>query len=143
MALIKQIACGNVPVTNMSFLLALEVGLLHSLNNSTQMRYRSNTALFWDVALSIGSPRLLRLFSSDKHFGQVNSGECIRSKYPPKKGNYNFAVPDERTLRKSKTQIPKDVPCGIINESLDMLDNSKEYILSLDGKQVGPGLKEH
>ena len=143
MALIKQIACGNVPVTNMSFLLALEVGLLHSLNNSTQMHYRSDTALFWEVALSIGGPRLLRLFSSDKHFGQVNSGECIRSKYPPKKGNYNFAVPDERTLRKSKTQIPKDVPCGIINESLDMLDNSKEYILSLDGKQVGPGLKEH
>ena len=143
MALIRQIASGNLPVTNMAFLLSLEVGLLHSLNNSTQMRYRNDTAMFWEVALSIGGPRLLRLFSSDKHFGQVNSGDCKKSKYPPKKGSYNFAVPDERTLKKSKTQIPKDVPCGIINQSLEMLDKNKEFILSLDGKQVGPGFKEH
>ena len=92
--------------------------------------------------MSIGGPRLLRLFSSDKHFGQVNSGECKKSKYPPSQGNYNFAVPDERTLRKSKTEIPKDVPCGIIEESLLLLDANKEYILSLDGKQAGQGLRE-
>ena len=114
MALIKQIANGQLPVTNMAFLLALEVGLLHSLRNSTQMRYCNDTALFWEIALSLGGPRLLRLFSSDKHFGMVNSGDCDKSKYPPSKGNYNFAVPDEWTLRKSKTQIPKDVLCGII-----------------------------
>ena len=52
-------------------------------------------------------------------------------------------VPGEWTLRKSKTQIPKDVPCGIIEESLQNLDNDKEFILSLDGKQVGQGLKEN
>ena len=143
MALIKQIANGQLPVTNMAFLLTLEVGLLHSLKNSTQMRYHNDTALFWEIALSLGGPRLLRLFSSDKHFRMVNSGDCEKSKYPPLKGNYNFAVPDERTLRKSKTQIPKDVPCGIIEESLQNLDNDREFILSLDGKQVRQGLKEN
>ena len=143
MCLIKQIASGNLPVTNMAFLLSLEVALLHSLKNSTQMRYRNDTSLFWEIALSIGGPRLLRLFSCDKHFGMVNSGECKKSKYPPSKGTYNFAVPDERTLRKSKTNIPKDVPCGIIDESFHILDNAKEFILSLDGKQVGQGLKEN
>ena len=143
MALITQIASGTFPFTNMAFLLSLEVALLHSLQNSTQMHYRSDTSLFWEIALSIGGPRLLQLFSSDKHFGQVNSRQCKKSKYPPKKGNYNFAIPDERILRKSKTQIPKDVPCGINNESFEMLDGSKEFILSLDGKQVGSGLKDH
>ena len=142
MALMKQIGSGELPVTNMAFLLALEVGLLHSLENSTQMRYRNDTALFWEIALSIGGPRLLRLFSSDKHFGMVNTGECKKSKYPPSKGNYNFAVPDERILRKSKTEIPKDVECGIISESFTTLEKDKEFILSLDGKQVGQGLKE-
>ena len=73
----------------------------------------------------------------------MNSGQCKKSKYPPKKGIYNFAIPDERILRKSKTQILKDVPCGIINESFEMLDGSKEFILSLDCKRVGSGLKEH
>ena len=98
--------------------------------------------MFWELVLSIGGPRLLRLFSSDKHFGQVNSGDCKKSKYPPSKGNYNFAVPDEHTLRKSKTHIPKDVPCGLIEDSFTLLDGNKEYILSLDGKQAGQGLKE-
>ena len=142
MALMKEIASGKMPVTNISFLLALEVGLLHSLNNSTQMRYRDETTLFWEMALSVGGPRLLRLFSSDKHYGQVNSGKSDKSKYFPKDGSYNFAVPDERILQKSKTNIPKDVPCGIMDESLKLLSIDKEYILSLDGKQVGTGLKE-
>ena len=85
MALMKQVASGDLPVSNMAFLLALEVGLLHSLDNSTQMRYRKDTALFWEIALSVGGPRLLRLFSSDKHFGMVNTGECEKSKYPLRK----------------------------------------------------------
>ena len=60
----------------------------------------------------------------------MNSGQYKKSKYPPKKGNYNFAVPDEHILRKSKTKIPKDVPCGLITKSFEMLDGSKEFILS-------------
>ena len=46
MALMQHIASGQIPVTNMSFLLCLEVGLLHSLDNATQMRYRNDTAMF-------------------------------------------------------------------------------------------------
>ena len=46
MALITQIASGTFPVTNMAFLLSLKVALLHSLQNSTQMGYRSHTSLF-------------------------------------------------------------------------------------------------
>ena len=51
-------------------------------------------------------------------------------------------MPDEHILRKSKTEIPKDVECGIIEESFGILEKEKEFILSLDGKQVGQGLKE-
>ena len=143
MALMEGLANGKLPITNMPFLLALEFALLQSLENSTQMRYREDTTLFWEIALSIGGPRLLRLFAADKHFGQVNAGKSKQSKYSPKDGTYNFAVPDERILRKSKTNIPKDIPCGVIDEALNLLVPEKEYILSLDGKQVGQGLKEN
>ena len=34
------------------------------------------------------------------------------------------------------------MPTGVINEGIKMLDPSKEYIISLDGKQTGKGLKE-
>ena len=93
MALMEGLANGKLPVTNMPFLLALK--LLQSLENTTQMRYCEDTTLFWEISLSLGGPRLLRLFASDKHFGQVNSGKSKQSKYSPKDGNYNFAVPDE------------------------------------------------
>ena len=83
------------------------------------------------------------MFASDKHFGQVNSGKSKQSKYSPKDGSYNFAVPDERILRKSKANIPKDIPCGVIDEAVNLLVPKKEYILSLDGKQVGQGLKDN
>ena len=90
-----------------------------------------------------GRAKIAEVILSRQTFRLVNSGECVKSKYPPKKGSYNFAVPDECTLWKSKTRIPKDVPCGIVEESFQNMDNDKEYILSLDGKQVGQGLKEH
>ena len=43
-------------------------------------------------------------------------------------------------LRKSKTGLPKCVKCGIIEESICLVDKGKEYVLALDGKQTSPGL---
>ena len=141
MAFMKLTSSGTLPVTNISTLLNMELSKLKSLQNSTQMRYREDTCLFWETVLSIGGPRLLRLFSSDKHFGQVNSGAVEKSKYNPLLGNNNFAVPDERILRKSKTFVDKEIPCGIIDEAVQLLQQNKQYIVSLDGKQAGLGLR--
>ena len=96
MAFMNMIANGQLSVVNMSVLLCMELALLFSLASTMQMRYREDTALFWEVVLSVGGPRTLRLFSSDKHQGSVNSGECEKSKYIPEKGSFNFAVPDKK-----------------------------------------------
>ena len=140
MAFMSMIANGQLSIANMAVLLCMEVGLLFSLASTTQMRYREDTSLFWEVVLSVGGPRTLQLFSSDKHQGKVNSGACERSKYNPHEGSFNFAVPDEKLLRKSKTGLPKCVKCGIIEESMCLVDKEKEYVLALDGKQTSPGL---
>ena len=140
MAFMSMIANGQLSIANMAVLLCMEVGLLFSLASTTQMRYREDTSLFWEVVLSVGGPRTLRLFSSDKHQGKVNSRACERSKYNPHEGSFNFAVPDEKLLRKSKTGLPKCVKCGIIEESICLVDKGKEYVLALDGKQTSPGL---
>ena len=34
----------------------------------------------------------------------------------------------------------KIIPCGIIEESVKLLDKEKEFVLSIDGKQLIPGL---
>ena len=140
MAFLEMLSSGQLSVLNMSVLLAMEVALLFSLSTTTGMRYREDTATFWEVVLGVGGPRTLRLFSSDKHLGQVNSGESERGKFHPGKGNFNFAVPDERLLKRSKTGIPKNIKCGIIEESSLFIENGKEYVLSLDGKQATQGL---
>ena len=140
MAFMNMIANGQISVANMAVLLCMELALLFSLASTTQMRYREDTELFWEVVLSVGGPRTLRLFSSDKHQGSVNSAECEKSKYNPQKGSFNFAVPDEKILKRSRTGLPKLLKCGIIEESLNFLDMDKEYVLALDGKQASPGL---
>ena len=118
MAFVHGICGGIVKPKNISILLAIEYCYLISLSNTTAMRYREDTCKFWETALAVGGPKLMRLFSSDKHFGQVNNKESCKSKYNPQKGNLNFAVPDDKILRKSKTNIPNYVECGIINEEL-------------------------
>ena len=140
MAFMEMIASGQLSVVNMAVLLAMEMALLFTLTSTTQMQYRKDTSLFWETILAVGGPRMLHLFSSDKHFGQVNSGESAKSKYPPSKGHFNFTVPDEKTLLKSKLVMPKFIPCGIIEESVKLLDKEKEFVLSLDGKQLIPSL---
>ena len=113
-AFLQGLSDGNVQANNISIQLAMEYSLLQSLNNSTQMRYRHSTCQFWEIVLATGGPRLLRFFSSDKHFGQVNSGISEKGKYKPTSGSYNFAVPDERLLWKSTTDVLNKVKCGII-----------------------------
>ena len=125
MAFMNMICTGQLSVMNIAVLLSMEVALLLSLASTTQMRYRNETALFWEVVLAVGGPRTLRLFSSDKHMGLVNTGDCKKSKYDPSKGNFNFAVPDEKILRKSRTGLPKEIPCGIIEDSIKLLDRDK------------------
>ena len=60
---------------------------------------------------------------SDKHHGKVNSNVCLKSKYHPEMGNFNFAVLDKKILSRS------------------MIDNSKEIVVCLDGKQTAKGLR--
>ena len=114
--------------------------IVFSLVSTTQMRYRNDTSLFWKTVLLVGGPCTLRLFSSNKHFRQVNSGRSSKSKYDPKTGNFSFAVLDEKTLRKSRTGIPNFVKCGIIDDAVKLVDKKKEFVLSMDDKQLIPGL---
>ena len=141
MAFVNGITEGSISVSNIAILLALEYSYLMSLSNTTRMRYRYETCKFWEIVQTVGGSRLMRLFSSDKHHGKVNSNVCLKSKYHPETGNFNFAVPDKKILSRSKTEIPNRVPAGIISESLTMIDKSKEIVVCLDGKQTAKGLR--
>ena len=140
MAFVDGIVNETISVSNISILLAMEYSYLMSLGTTTQMRYRDETCKFWECVRNIGGPKLMRLFSSDKHFGKVRSNECDKNKYNPTAGNFNFAVPKNKVLNRSKTNIPTSVEPGIINEAIKLIDKTKQIVLSMDGKQTGKGL---
>ena len=63
-----------------------------------------------------------------------------RGNYDPESSNHNFAVPDVKSLIKNSGQIPNLVFPGILDSAIKMLDKSKQYVLSVDGKKIAAGL---
>ena len=63
-----------------------------------------------------------------------------RGNYDPGSSNHNFAVPDVKSLIKNSGQIPNLVFPGIPDFAIQMIDKSKQYVLSIDGKKIVAGL---
>ena len=139
--LLTQLSEGTLDTMNMSFLLCLEVAKLQSLQTTTAMRFRKETKQFWEVVYRICHGKGLRLFSGSKNKGCLQSGGQ-RGTYDPDKSNHNFAVPDEKSLRKSTYNLPNVILCGIIEESFKLLDKNKQYVISIDGKKIATGLSK-
>ena len=137
--LITQLSEGTLDTMNMSFLLCLEVAKLQYLQTTTAMRFRKETKQFWEVVYRICHGKGLRLFSGSKNQGCMQSGGQ-RGTYDSDKSNHNFAVPDEKSLRKSTDDLPNVILCGIIEESFKLLDKNKQYVISIDGKKMATGL---
>ena len=85
----------------------------------------------------------IKIFAGEKNWGQVVSNECGRSRYTPDKSKINFAVPSEMVLRYINRRLPKVIPPGKIQQSLDLLSNQKDVVLMADGKLVTKGSKEN
>ena len=63
-----------------------------------------------------------------------------RGSYDPSHSNHNFAVLDAKSLIKNCADIPNLVFPEILDGAIKMLDKSKQYVLSIDGKKIAPGL---
>ena len=70
------------------------------------------------------------------------SNEWGRRRYTPDESKINFAVPSKSVLRYINRRLPKVIPPGKIQQSLDLLSNQKDVVLMADGKLVTKGLKE-
>ena len=103
------------------------------------MYYSSKMKHFWHCLYKVGGGPPIRLLSGPRGTGENN--------YNPSSALINFAVPSQTTLHRlsktSHTAIPPSIFHPILERISDSLDESpKEFILSFDGKSVGPGLKE-
>ena len=138
--LINQLADVTMDAMNMSFLLCLDVAKPQSLPTATAMRFRKETKQFWEVVYHICYGKRLHLFSGSKNQGCVESGSSVCGLYKPSSSNHNFAVPDKKSLRNSSEDLPSIILCRIIEESFQLLDKNKQYVISTDGKKIATGL---
>ena len=58
-----------------------------------------------------------------------------RGSYDLAGSNHNFSVPDVKSLIRNSRDTLNLVFPGILDSAIKMLDKSKQYILSVDGKK--------
>ena len=127
------------PLDNIALKLLLEVARWYGLESSTQMFYSTDTLLFWRVLYKLYHGGILRFLTGNK---MCHDSE---SSLNPKESKINFAVPSPQVIRSFEGVkcLPKELPPGIISETLDMKQDSHcSHILSVDGKKVASGLNK-
>ena len=143
MKLIRHLKTGSIGMDNIVFILMLERAKFQSCKNTVAMRYSRVTKLFWSIVYRLCKSSGLKFFSGEKNWGQVVACDTAKSIYDPDKSKINFAVPSESVLRYIDQRLPKVIPPGKIQQSLDLLQDQKDVILMADGKLVTKGLKEN
>ena len=136
----KQLSDGTVSAMNIAFLLCLDVARFHSCVTYTVMHFRKETKQFWEVVYRICKGKGLRLFSGSKNMGSVQNKLACRGNYFPKDSSVNFVVPGEKSLVKNSCNLSKVILPGIMDSAIKLLDKSKKYVLSIDGKKIASGL---
>ena len=143
MLLLDGLKCDKIPMDNIVFLLMLERAKFGWTPNTCGMRYRKVTKTFWSIVYRLCKSTGLKFFSGSKNWGQVVCKESRKSVYHGDMAKINFAVPDEKMLRRLSKKFPKVIPPGIIHKSMDLLQNEKNIILMADGKMVTKGLGDN
>ena len=135
---IRLVSEEKFPLQNIALHLLLDVAKWYSLENTSQMLYSETCMKFWKVMYRLFHGKILRFMSGLKSSGQVVENITSKGVYDPKETSINFAVPSLNALQKVdlKTDIPSEIPPGIISSALDLKSsNDVSYVLSVDGKK--------
>ena len=140
--LMTMLSTGEFDVENIIFQLLLERIRFQACSNTTSMRYRNVTKLFWSVVYRLCKGVGVKFFGGEKNWGQVVNKQSLKSHYDPNKSKLNFAVPDEKILREVSKVLPKIIPPGKIEATLQLLKGKENIIIMADGKLLTKGLKK-
>ena len=138
--LMTMLSTGEFDVQNIIFQLLLERIHFQACSNTTSMRYRNVTKLFWSVVYRLCKGVGVKIFGGEKNWGQVVNKQSLKSHYDPNKSKLNFAVPDEKILREVSKVLPKIIPPGKIEATLQLLKGKENIIIMADGKLLTKGL---
>ena len=134
---ITSIACNKLPITNLAWKSALYRGNWTMCSSMHSMQWDTDHIQFCLALKILFGSLLINVLRRPAHFGKVVDKIVQRNKYDPIYGKYNFAIPSAKTLQKFDVGYPKDIPCGMVEHTLDVgteqLRVGKQFTLSFDG----------
>ena len=137
--LVKYIAVGTMSSLNIAFLLCLDVAKFHSCVTCTVMHFRKEMKQFWEIVYRVCKGKGLRLFSGSKNRGTVINKTTSKGNFCPEHSRINFACLDEKSLVNNCCNLPQIIKPGILKPALRLLDKTKKYVISIDGKKIDTG----
>ena len=141
----KMLAEGTFPMSNIAYLLFLDIVEWYSTDSTTNMRYSDETKQFWRVGMKLFKGKFMRFMSGLKNAGQEESELGFSGNYNPMDSKVNFAVPSRRILDKMATPIQTTRP-EILTEMISKLSSfDPEQVLTykvcVDGKKINAGVR--
>ena len=138
----ELVAEGKMPLTNIAYLLFLDVVDWYSLEDTRTMRYSDNIKWFWKIGMKLFKGKFLRFMS-----GMKSKGQCINTceSFDPALSSINFAVPNRNCLEDSNVSKElRDVKPGILLDMIKLVHDDgvlqQSYKVSFDGKKVNSGI---
>ena len=144
----KLLAEDKFPVTNIAFLLFLDVVKWFDCENSLSMRYDPAVTKFWRIGYKLFHGKWLRFMGGPKYNGAVvNASENSPKEigFDPATSRINFAVPLHKVQDLSEAPLrPSDIQPGMLDHILDAFtaQSSAEqtFKLCFDGKKINSSL---
>ena len=139
----RLLSDGKFPMTNIAFLLFLDIVRWYSLDDSTTtMRYCEEVKEFWRTGLRLFHGRFLRFMGGPKNKGQIRHNEISAGSQRPEAAKVNFVVPDRRVLV-DETKIVESSNPSILYDVIETVsqsdpDQCQTFKICVDGKKINP-----
>ena len=116
-----------------------------SLDSTTQMRWHKDIVDFFSIIYILFGASAINVLCGPMHFSDLVMENVEKGKFSPANAKINIPVPSINTLRNVSTGYLKEIPCGLVEHTLDIMEiaalKGSQYILSFDGKLVAKGFK--
>ena len=141
----RLVAEKSFPMSNIAYLLFLDIVNWFSTKTTTQMRYSDEVKRFWRVGLKLFKGKFLRFMSGMKNSGQQDIDVTSQNTYKASESLVNFAVPDRKILDKLESPVQCSAP-GILIDMIDAVSKSdpnqiQTYKMCVDGKKINAGTR--
>ena len=136
---------GRIPPENICWLLNLHLGKLTSLSSTTEMHWHKDIVEFFSVVYLLFGASAINVHRGPMHFSKLVMENIEKGYFDPSTVRISLPIPSVTTLRSLSTSYTKEIPVGIVEQTLDIAEGGSgkgsQYILSFDGKLVAKGFK--